>query len=211
MPVAGGITVNTLAHSHRRLRFDSRFRVGGVLGWRLSHACHVAPCCATAPGSVTGADHRRRSRRSGRIQTGHRPLRRCRAFDGHRCHRRCGAVTRIMADLVDRATSVVGAMAARWTSSPVMGSWRCSRPEGLGGPCGPRLPGRARSAGRSGATVRRTRRLDGIHLSLRIGLNSGQVIAGEVGAQRSWATPRSATGWRPSGWNPRPRRAGHAQ
>ena len=50
-------------------------------------------------------------------------------------------------------------------------------------------------------------RRDGIALQLRVGLNSGQVIAGEVGSP-PWVTPRSASrlGWR-SGWNPLPHRA----
>jgi len=42
---------------------------------------------------------------------------------------------------------------------------------------------------------------DGVDLRVRVGLNSGRVIAGEIGAGR-WATPLSVSrsGWR-SGWN----------
>ena len=44
-------------------------------------------------------------------------------------------------------------------------------------------------------------RRDGVALRLRVGLNSGRVIAGEIGSGR-WVTPRpvSRSGWR-SGWN----------
>ena len=54
----------------------------------------------------------------------------------------------------------------------------------------------------------RSKRRDGIDLRLRVGLNSGQVIAGEIGSG-AWVTPRSASrsGW-PSGWSRSRRRAG---
>ena len=50
---------------------------------------------------------------------------------------------------------------------------------------------------------------DGVDLQLRVGLNSGQVIAGEIGSAVPWVTPRSGSksAW-PSGWNRWPRRAG---
>jgi len=48
---------------------------------------------------------------------------------------------------------------------------------------------------------------DGIDLQLRIGLNSGQVIAGDVAAG-SWFTPRSVSRWEwHSAWSPSHRRA----
>ena len=51
-------------------------------------------------------------------------------------------------------------------------------------------------------------RRDGVDLQLRVGLNSGQVIAGEIGSGL-WVTPRSAnkSGW-PNGWNRSRRRVG---
>ena len=51
-------------------------------------------------------------------------------------------------------------------------------------------------------------RRDGISLRLRVGLNSGQVIAGEMGSG-SWVTRRSANRWDTrSAWSRSPRRAG---
>ena len=49
---------------------------------------------------------------------------------------------------------------------------------------------------------------DGVALQVRVGLDSGRVIAGEIGSDH-WATPRPGTpsGWR-SGWNRWPRPAG---
>ena len=45
-------------------------------------------------------------------------------------------------------------------------------------------------------------RSDGVTLKLRVGLNSGEVIVGEIGSG-TWVTPPSVSksGWR-SGWNP---------
>jgi hypothetical protein len=49
---------------------------------------------------------------------------------------------------------------------------------------------------------------DGISLQVRVGLNSGQVIAGEIGSGLSVTPPlASKSVWR-NGWNPSPRPAG---
>ena len=78
-----------------------------------------------------------------------------------------------------------------WRITPFVPAWRP-------------WPSRTR---RSGLPSRSERR-DGVDLRVRVGLNSGQVIAGEIGAGR-WGMPRSVSrsGWR-SGWNRWPRRAG---
>ena len=75
------------------------------------------------------------------------------------------------------------ATAARWTSSPATASWRCSAR---------RLPWRITRFAHAWPLWRfRTQvqdlaaevdRRDGVELRLRVGLNSGQVIAGEIGS-----------------------------
>ena len=75
------------------------------------------------------------------------------------------------------------AAAARWTSSPVTASWRCSASPVAMEDHAVRA---CRAAlGIQDATVRlaaQVKHRDGIDLWLRVGLNSGQVIAGEVGS-----------------------------
>ena len=53
------------------------------------------------------------------------------------------------------------------------------------------------------------RRRDGVDLRLRVGLNSGRVVAGEIGPGASGYTAIGrAAGVAPSGWSRSPRRAG---
>ena len=91
----------------------------------------------------------------------------------------------IMAELVNRAAAWCSATAARWTSSPATASWRCSARRWrwrttLFAPVWRRL-GIQEEAKRLAVEVERR---DGVDLRLRVGLNSGQVIAGEIGSGR---------------------------
>ena len=73
-------------------------------------------------------------------------------------------------------------MAARWTSSPATASWRCSarRSRWRTTRCAPVW---RRWASRRGQRLAaEVERRDGVDLQLRVGLNSGQVIAGEIGS-----------------------------
>ena len=81
------------------------------------------------------------------------------------------------------------ATAARWASSPATASWRCSARRWrwrttLFAPAWRRL-GIQEEATRLAAEVHDR---DGVDLQLRVGLNSGQVIAGEIGSGRSGYT-----------------------
>ena len=115
----------------------------------------------------------------------------------------------IMAELVDRAAAVVqryGGTVGSFTGDGDHGGVR--RAGGVGGPRRSRLPGGIGDPGakRSGFAAR----FESATVSncpLRVGLNSGQVIAGEIGSAL-WATPRSVSrsGWL-SGWSRSLRRA----
>ena len=89
----------------------------------------------------------------------------------------------IMAELVDRARRWCSGTAARWTSSPATGSWRCSVRRWrwrttLFAPVWRRWAFKRRRSG----SPSRSKTATVSELQLRVGLNSGQVIAGEIGS-----------------------------
>ena len=88
----------------------------------------------------------------------------------------------IMAELVDCASSWCSDMAAPWTNSPVTASWRCSAHRWLWRITLSRVSGRAGIQQAAQVVAAGVNRRDGIELTVRVGLNSGQVIAGEIGS-----------------------------
>ena len=89
----------------------------------------------------------------------------------------------IMTDLVNRSAAVVKRYGGTVGSSPATASWRCSARRWRW------RTTRFVPAWRRWAFKRRPKRLavevqdrDGVELQLRVGLNSGQVIAGEIGS-----------------------------
>jgi adenylate cyclase len=115
----------------------------------------------------------------------------------------------IMADLSDRCATVVqryGSTVAQWTGDGIMtvfGAPVAVEDHAVRG-CLAAL-GLQEEATRLAVDVRER---DGIDLRLRVGLNSGEVIAGGM-VRASSATPRwaSRSAW-PSGWRRWPRRVG---
>jgi len=149
------------------------------------------------------------SRDSGGVQAGDGAVRRCRSFDGHRCSGRCGAAARDHAELVERSAAVVqrfGGTVDKFTGDGIMAVF--------GAPVA--LEDHAIRACMAALGVQEQAKQlavnvqdhDGVELSLRVGLNSGQVIAGRS-ALALWAIPPwgSRSGWL-SGWSRWRRRVG---
>ncbi len=120
----------------------------------------------------------------GGVQAGDGAVRRRCAFDGHRGGRRCGAVARDH-DRFGRPCGGGGAALRRHGRqvSPATASWRSSarRWRWRTTPFAPawrRWVSRKRRSGLPSTFDDR----DGVELQLRVGLNSGQVIAGEIGS-----------------------------
>jgi adenylate cyclase len=115
----------------------------------------------------------------------------------------------IMTDLIDRASAVVqryGGTVDKFTGDGIMAVF--GAPVALEDhairACLAAL-GVQEETKRLAANVRKR---DDADLQLRVGLNSGQVIAGEIGSG-AWVTPRSASRWGwLSGWSRWRRRAG---
>ena len=88
----------------------------------------------------------------------------------------------IMAELVTVRVRWCSATAARWTNSPVTASWRFRGAGGSGGPRCPCVSGRVGIQQAAQVVAAGVNRRDSIELTVRVGLNSGQVIAGEIGS-----------------------------
>ena len=69
------------------------------------------------------------------------------------------------------------------------------------------MPGRAEIQHEAATLAEDVAHRDGVELQLRVGLNSGQVIAGEIGSGLSVTQPSANTSGWPSGWRRPPRRA----
>ena len=121
--------------------------------------------------------------RAGRVQAGDGPLRRRRAVDGHRGGLGPERLREVMTELVDRSATVVqryGGTVDKFTGDGFMALF--------GAPI--TLEDHAFRACLAALDIQQmvrqlaveVDRRDGIEFRLRIGLNSGQVIAGEVGA-----------------------------
>lgn len=119
----------------------------------------------------------------GGVQAGNGVVRRCGSFDGHRCGGGAERLREIMAELLDRSTVAVkryGGSVNQFTGDGIMAVF--------GAPI--TLEDHAVRAclaalGIQDETVRWAAEVkdhDGIDLRLRVGLNSGQVIAGAVGS-----------------------------
>ena len=166
------------------------------------------------PAAPNGADRQVLQRvRSGgflggeacRIQTGDGAVRRCGAFDGHRGVGRSGATARdhgrplrplgrggeTIRRTVDKFTGdgimAVSAPRSRWRTTRFGHAWRRWR-------CRLSPPSLADESPDH----------DDIDLQLRIGLNSGQVIAGEIGTAAATAARDL---WSPSSYSPESARA----
>ena len=119
--------------------------------------------------------------RVGRVQAGDGAVRRCCSFDGHRRRGRCGCARSWPSWLIG-----CSGLAALWRRSRRFHRRRrhgcLRRASGVGGPRYSCLHGGPRCQGRGEAGCRDVQDRDGVDLLLRVGLNSGQVIAGEIGS-----------------------------
>ncbi len=143
-------------------------------------------------------DHSRRG-----VQAGDGVVRRCGAFDGHRGRRWCrSGCARSWPSWSTARAAVVqryGGTVDKFTGDGIMAVF--GAPVALEDHA---LRACLAALGIQDEVARLTaevERCDGVGLQLRVGLNSGQVVAGEIGSG-AWVTPPSASrsGWR-SGWN----------
>ena len=181
-------------------------RLRGPHGDGRVHAMTTVQSCANgAPGRSAVLSPVRRTDRGAsalncRVQTSYSSLRRRRALDGHRRCRgtRASCARSWPTCWTDTSSSHQSVTAERWTSSPETGSWRCSVRQTA-------LEDHAFRARFAALDIQKD---IGATLPLRIGLNSGQVIAGEMGSSSEPVTRPSArrSGWR-NGWNRRRHRA----
>ena len=117
-----------------------------------------------------------------RVQTGDGAVRRCRSVDGHRGGGGCGAVPRSCPSGGGRRWSCSARRDGEFIGDGVMACsarrwrWRitCSG-----------VPGRAGHPGAGERLAAEVARRDGIELRVRVGLNSGRVIAGDIGSGSS--------------------------
>ena len=172
----------------------------GICGTALRDSAKFCDACGARTG---GAGDCRR------VQAGYGAVRRRRPVDGHRGCGGNGAAPRVHG----RTCGALGGDGPAATAGrlKIHGGRNHGGLRGAGGVGGPRFSGVPCRLGiqaeaivwRPGGAGR-----DGVALQLRVGLNSGQVIAGEIGSEsKSYAATGSTWEW-PSAWSRWRRRAG---